>query len=392
MTNKKTIVLGISILLFVTLIASGVCAKDYYALCREGGESFEWSKCNPITMTDYVCPSNKDLCTACAYVGTTGNYCPASGSPDPCNARGLSCNSYSGGGGDDGGTTIDAVPPVFSILSPLEGTISPSRKLFLNFSLDETSDVYYQDMNKNTNSWIKVCENCAPGSLSYAKLRTFAEGENNLKFKVVDNAGNPAYVDIHFTIDSVKPRIYRAYPMSNKFADGSFEVQFIEANPTRLTLHYGTDTAEVDLNHDCYAGMGKTICTIDVSLNEYNDEIMEYYFEIEDVAENTYKSRVTKVNVDTTFPAVNNPSDFYNIAGKYVNFNIDITEKNFYRVTFIDQNDPRQLTKTLCTRLVFGDCIRKQAFTRGDHLLSIQITDKAGQSTSLNVGPFNVTY
>jgi len=328
------------------------------------------------------------LCSICAYVGSTGNLCPETENPNPCNALGLTCGGFNGGDED---TTIDAVPPTFGIISPTEGTISFSKKLFLNFSLDEMSDVYYRNLNKNPESWIKVCDDCSPGNPSYARLRTFVEGENDLMFKAVDYSGNVAYASVNFLVDSLKPRIYRTYPMSNKFADGNFEVQFKEANPALLTLHYGTNTANVNLD-DCYDGVGKRICNIDVDLSEYNNQQMEYYFELEDIAGNKYKSRATKVNVDTTFPVVNNPSSFYSINGRYINFNIDITENNFYKVTFVDQKDPRLTERTLCTRLVLGDCIKKQVFTRGEHLLSIQVTDKAGQSTSLNVDLFNVIY
>lgn len=281
-----------------------------------------------------------------------------------------------------GNTTFDLSPPIFKVLGPLNLTISSSKKIFLNFSLNEVATVYYRDLNKNTNTWIKVCDKCAVGNPSYAKVRSFAEGENNLMFKAVDVMNNPAYTNVKFFVDSTSPRIYTTLPKAKAFADGNFEVQFKEANPKKLTLNYGTDKIIVNLSK-CYDGIGKRICDVNVNLSKYNGKTILYSFDLEDIAGSTYKSKPINVSVDTKAPIVNNPSSFFKVNGRYVDFNISITEDNFYRATFMKTNDPRAFQSTLCTRLVSGRCVKHQSFIKGNYSLSIQITDEAGHSIAL---------
>jgi len=191
-------------------------------------------------------------------------------------------------------------------------------------------------------------------------------------------------------VDSIKPRIYRTDPRANTFADGTFAVQFKEINPEDLTLHYGTDTKKLDLN-DCYESLSKVVCEVSVNLDKYNGQTIPYYFEIEDIAGNRYSSRSTNVKVDTKFPVVKNPSSFFKVNGRYVEFNISIDEPNLYKVTSVKPIGTRTSTTTLCTRLTNGYCYKKQSFTAGDYDLSIQITDKAGHSIALPA-EFTITY
>lgn len=368
MTNKTTtLIMGMLVLgILMISFASADCWENFIKGQRE-------KFCNP-AVGDRTCGSTS--CQVCVSNYNETRDCFTTGNPDKCNTGG-SCSGYA-----FGNTTFDLTPPVLHILSPLNGTISNSKKLFLNFSLNEVADVYYKDINKNTNMWIKVCNKCNTGNPSYARLRSFTEGENNLMFKAVDVVNNIAYVNVKFFVDSTAPRIYTTSPRAGVFADGNFEVQFKELNPKRLTLNYGTDKVNLDLSK-CYDGVGKKICDINVDLSKYDGKKIPYYFDMEDIAENTYKSRATNVSVDITSPVVNNPSSFFKVNGRYVDFNISITEPNFYKATFIRTTDPRVIQTTLCTRLVNGRCTKHQSFSKGDYSLSIQITDKAGHSIAL---------
>jgi hypothetical protein len=400
MKNKTTkmfigiLVLGAILISFISFASaeSLACFDDgeKYTYCGDAQERI--SKYESNCGLSY-CTCQHTLCKVCIISYNQAQNCYVPGNSNVCLRITPTCSSGGGGGGPG---EIDLTPPVFSISSPVKNTIYNTKKIFLNFSLNEYADVYYRDVNKSTStiSWTKVCDNCAPGEKSYAKIRSFAEGNNKLMFKAVDSKNNEAQVNLSFFIDSTKPRIYTTYPRANAFADGNFEVQFKEVNPKKLTLHYGTDTADVDLD-DCYYAMGKQNCEVDVDLNKYNGQTIGYYFELEDIAGNKYSSRLTSVKVDTKAPVLNNPTSFYTIVDKrYVVFNLSITENNFYKATFVNTLNPRATPSTLCTRLTAaptGYCYKKQSFTEGTYSLSIEITDKAGHSIAVPAS-FTIDY
>jgi hypothetical protein len=368
MKNKKSLMFLGMILLVILLV--NIASAEFWA-CFEKGQRIDY--CNnyrPSRTYD----GNYPLCMSV--------YKPA----ENCYIHGVwpKCNHLDPGicSSPGGNTTFDLTPPVLKIIDPLNGTISPSKQLFLNFSLNEVATVYYTDIGKGTGTWSKVCDKCAVGNPTYARKRSFAEGENKLRFKAVDVVNNVAYVDVKFIVDSVAPRIYTTLPKSNAFADGNFEVQFKEANPKKLTLYYGTDKVNLDLSK-CYDSVGKKVCDISVDLSKYDGKKVLYYFEIEDIAGHNYKSRPTNVSVDTKFPVVKNLGSFYKINGRYVEFNLSIDEPNLEKVSFINTLNPRSTPSTLCTRLTNGYCYKKQNFIPGNYSLSIAVTDKAGHSIAI---------
>jgi hypothetical protein len=380
MKNKTTkLIIGMLVLGLIMLsFASADCVATY----NKGQKEIF---CNPAQ--DRTCGST--TCDVCMGNYNAAKDCYNSGNLFVCNINGH-CTDV-GENNTNNNTTFDLSPPILNILSPLNGTISKSTKLFLNFSLNEIASVYYKDVNKNTNIWTKVCDKCSVGNPSYVSLRSFSEGQNNLMFKAVDMATTPntAYVSAKFFVDSVAPRIYTTTPMARSFADGNFEVQFKETNPKRVTLAYGTDSVNLDLSKCYNSTSDKKICDINVDLSKYNGKSIVYTFEVEDIAGNTYKSRPTNVSVDTKAPVVNNPTSFFKVNGRYVDFNISITEDNFAKATFVKTNDPRAIQTILCTRLTNGRCIKHQSFLKGNYSLSIQITDEAGHAIALPAN-FNI--
>jgi len=373
MKNKTTtLVMGMLILGILMLsFASADCISTF---TKGQKEIF----CNPAQ--DRTCGST--TCQVCmgSYNATKGCY--NSGSSNGCNNGGYCTGSN---GNSTNNNTFDLSPPIFNISSPLNGTIFNSTKLSLKFSLNEVATVYYKDVKKNTNMWIKVCDKCSVGNPSYSSIRSFSEGENNLMFKAVDmaNPPNTAYVSVKFFVDSVAPRIYTTTPTAGDFADGNFEVQFKETNAKRVTLTYGTDKVNLNLSKCYNSTSDKKICDINVNLSKYNGQKILYSFEVEDIAGSTYKSKPTNVSIDIKAPVVNNPSSFFKVNGRYVDFNISITEPNFDKVVFIKTTDSRATQTTLCTRLVNGYCTKHQSFIKGNYSLSIQITDKAGNAIAL---------
>lgn len=80
-----------------------------------------------------------------------------------------------------------------------------------------------------------------------------------------------------------------------------------------ITLFYGNDaTGFRNANLSNCTNGKKQWCSINVNLTDYNGEKIEYNFSIEDIAGNIKKSQVKRnLNVDTTFPVLNNPVTFW---------------------------------------------------------------------------------
>jgi hypothetical protein len=376
MTNtNKTTKLFIGMLILGVLMI-GLASAANSNVCFGKGQKFKY--CYELDKPR-VCLS--DSCQYCLGAYDSARDCYAYG--------GWNCKNGCTNPGTTDNTTLDLTPPMLKISSPLNSTSSAvynKKQIFLNFSLNEIATVYYKDINKNTNMWIKVCDKCSVGSAgnpSYAKYRTFYEGTNNIMFKAVDLENNIAYVNVKFSIDSTAPRIYTTLPKASTFADGNFEVQFKEENPKRLTLTYGTDKLNLDLSKCINGTSGKKICDTSVNLSKYNGQKIPYYFEIEDIAGNKYKSHSYNISVDTKAPVVNNPTSFFKVNGHYVDFNISITEPNLDKVVFTRTNSQTTTKTTLCTKLVNGKCTKHQSFTKGNYSLSIQITDKAGHAIAI---------
>lgn len=376
--NKKKALLMLGILMLGIFVISINFVSAEYKACFTKGDKYTYCTNQDEIDLPYCnsayCICERTQCNPCFKSYDPINKCYVGGNSAVCLKMPTNCSSNSTGGGME----LDVTPPQLIIKSPIKNTIYNSKKLYLNFSLNEVADVYYRDLNKSTVSWTRICTQCIASQNSYAKQITFKEGNNTLMFKAVDGRGNTAYSNISFFTDSVFPRTYTTYPKANSFADGNFEVQFKEVNPKKLTLYYGSDKTTLDLKKCNYA-MGKQICEIDVDLKKYHGQTIGYYFEVEDIAGNKYSSRNTLVKVDTKAPVVNNPNSFFKITNnRYVEFNISVNEENLYKITSTNMNNPRASATTMCTRLTNGYCYKKQSFTKGNYSLSIEISDKAG--------------
>jgi len=92
------------------------------------------------------------------------------------------------------------------------------------------------------------------------------------------------------------------------------------------------------------------------------------------------------LDVDTQFPVLENPDDFWEQGegkkNKYIYFNFEVDEENFDEITYIDWNDRRPRWRRLCSRLKNGVCEKKKSFRRGGHEVDIQIMDEAGNAVS----------
>ena len=358
MSKKIQITLGI-IFIFVFAI-SFVVADSYELYCLGNGEQIDFGAlCNP-AMRKITGPAN-----ICVHILDNGKIC--STLINTCNNLGLGCSSAGNH------SQYDTIPPQLNIQYPSEGEKYYSRSVLFSVSTDEKASVYYTNLNDVRERWSRVCGDCT----SYVGKRSFDEGENKLMVRAEDSSGNKAYKNISFFIDSKKPQILKTLPKSD-FADGNFDLEFKEENPRNVVLYYGTKEKTLNINTDCTKDKTKYYCNTYVDLGEYNGQKINYWFAVEDIANNRVESKRVAIDVDTTLPVLNNPDSFWRKEGNKIYFNMSITEMNFDEITYIDANDLRPRELTICSSLRNGVCSKSRSFRIGNHNLTIYIKDEAG--------------
>ncbi len=368
--EKKNILILIMFTLSIILFSTNVKADSYQLYCLDRGEVLDLPRlCNP-AMEPRSGPIN-----ICMHILDNGKICPAS--INSCNNLGLGCS-------DNGSnTTIDITPPILFISSPILGEVYSERSVLFDVNPNEKSTMAYIDNSEEGSGWKQICSKCT----LYSQKRTFKEGFNNITLRAVDTSGNTAYYDLYFYVDSSKPKMGNSLPKSG-FASGVFNIEFTEANPMSLKLKYGNvDTAfreyNVNIENECVINAGKYICEIVINLLDYDEETIEYYFEILDIASNSAVSKTIVLLVDYSSPKINSLN--YIIEGKYVILNLDITEQNIDKIVYIENNDPKAKEKTLCSGMSSNLCIKKISFKDGNHNVSIIIRDKAGNFVTYNL-------
>lgn len=355
---KKNFLLPIFIILIVILSINFILA--YQRLCLKYGQSVP-NATNP----RYTC--YHDTCQICV---DSNNY-PTH--PNRCNDI-PGCQIF-------GDAEPDITPPNFTIISP-ENTVYNSRMVLIELESIEPASFYYRINN------IGVWKRLVSLTKSYSKEISFKDGLNNVSFKAVDRNSNSMEKSVSFYVDSIKPKITSTLPKKG-FANGDFEINFIESNPENLVLHYGVEDFEItnfsvdgfketEINlSDChYFDSGKVHCPVSVSVDEFDGQEIEYWFELTDIAENVVESKHLKLKVDVSPPVIVN-SDFWSQTNNIINFDIEINESNLAHVSYIDNG---MKEKKLCTKLKNGKCEKKVKFKPGHHILDIIIEDLAGNS------------
>ncbi len=363
MKRKKAI--RIVICLAITLLVINLTGAHLLA-CFSEGEVYKF--CNNQTNYNrcgnyYSCTSDGEQICMSSYNETRDCY--NQGSPNVCNDLGLKCSTA-------GNTTHDSEPPIITLIKPVNNHIYNKRTVLFSVNLNEKSDLYYLDLINDRGRWTRVCQDCS----TYSKERSFKEGWNNLTIKAEDLAGNPAFKNVSFFVDSKKPQIHKTEPR-NGFVGGEFFIQYSEDNLAEIKIYYGNSGAGMKeaVLSGCDSGK-KQECDINIKeiLEEYEEEEIEYWFNVKDIAGNNISSKKTKLIVDTISPDYEMT---YNVIGKYVYVKFDITEKNFDSIEYIDLLDPKSDYKTLCSSLKNGICEKKITLKAGPHKLRFEIMDKA---------------
>ncbi|MBU3906650.1 MAG: hypothetical protein KKA64_00175, partial [Nanoarchaeota archaeon] len=372
METRKAI---IGLVLFSLIIISVSFASAEFWACFDYGQKIDWCGVKPDTTCD-----NKNGCEKCMS-DSSHDGCYNVGNYNMCNQIDQTCTVF------NGSTELDTKSPGLIINSPVQNEVYDTRSILLDIEVDEESDIYYYDNINGRGRWTNVCKNC----YGYDNKRSFAEGINNITFKAVDVLGNENTTIRIFTVDSKKPKIKKTEPKKG-FADGNFEIQFQEANPKSLVLHYGNIIAgygSVELNlEECTpynpgsASNDKFTCNTYVDLKVYDGQEIDYWAVLTDIADVSVESKHLKLDVDTTAPVLNNNNSFYAQGtgknSKYIYFTFNVTEENFDSIEYYDYNDRNPRWRSLCTRLKDGICEKKVSFSKGNHAVDIQIMDEAG--------------
>lgn len=379
MEKQNKIILSILLIGFLLLVTINLASAEFW-ICLEKNEMITY--CNNYK-PPYTCSINSGCQKCMSVYNATGN-CYIHGVWGNCMAEeGQQCSSIG-----ENGTQVDGTAPIITLYNPINNSVYGERAVLLNFVLNEESDVYYTDVIDGRGRWTRVCQECT----SYSHSRSFDEGFNHIQFKMIDGADNENYTEVQFFIDSEKPRISKTEPRRG-FANGDFYVQFSEENPETLVLGYGNlitgfRNANVDLD-SCVIDRTKTNCDISVNLSDYDGEQIDYWFNITDIAGNSYQSRPNTVEIDKTPPVINSMN--YTIDRTRVTFNFNVTEDNFDAIEYQDNSESRPRWRTMCSRLNNEVCTKRITLRSGVHDLSIQVADEAGNIISPDGGNVIIT-
>lgn len=275
---------------------------------------------------------------------------------------------------------------ICTIHSPFEDEIYDDRRILFNISASEKlSEILYLDYSESRPKWRTLCRRCE----GYEKEKGFTEGLHDIDIKCISYIGEEEVQEFNFVNDYRDPKILKILPNKNSIVSGSgFYVRYNEENVREVSVVI--DSYSYLLN--CSSGRNEE-CFIDLNLTDYDGEEIEYYFMIEDVANNIDVSKIMKVEVDTSSPILNNEDIFWAQGvgryARYIYFELNISEENFDKAsyTYVDTRG-RFGEKKLCGRLKDGLCEAKKSFRNGDKVLGVRIVDKAGNTASYPIEYF----
>ena len=259
-----------------------------------------------------------------------------------------------------------------------------SKAVLINVTSERKVTVYYQDENSES-GWKRI----SIDKKAYAGKINFKEGLNNITIKAVDSSGYEKIFTVGFYVDSAKPKIRTTSP-SKGYAQGDFNIQFMETNPKSLLFRYGNSASgykdyNVDFN-SCSLGAISS-CDLNVNLSEYNNQKIYYWFTLKDIAGNSAESSHIQLGVDSVNPVINNPNSIYKIdlKSRTVTFNLSVAESNFATVSYLDKSQRMAKWNLLCPKLTNGYCVKKLTLTRGTHEVDVKVLDKAGNSVTQSI-------
>ncbi len=260
---------------------------------------------------------------------------------------------------------------------------SRSYELSLSSSDNGPSSFYYARGLDTRNPWILLCKNVE----ECVRNVNLKEGENTLQIKIVDAEGVSDIYSKQISVDSKRPVITKTLPVKGFMSKGlvDFNVAFTEENPKSVILHYGNNIEgfkETSLVlSSCTSEGSKYSCMKQVDLSAFDGKEVAYWFAVEDEAGNiagsqSASAKVSYLSVDATDPIIEDYS--YSLVGRSLNIAFEITESNFKKVSYKDDADRVPRFRNLCSHLVTGRCTASIVLPRGEHSISFEVEDKAG--------------
>jgi len=372
--------------------------NDNYDLERVGGTDCNDTNSNVNPSAIELCNGFDDNCDENVDEGfDVGDFCSMgigecfSEGEKICSVNGLEteCNAIQkqpseeicDGKDNDCDGVIDEDCSIFSInltINSPSKNLSEEKRVLLNLeTTQQVDEITYEDLEDSRSRERRLCRDCN----SYDKEKSFSEGFHNVLFRAYNEDEVIVEKNVSFFVDSKEPRISKTEPRRNKFTNGEeFYLKVREDNLKNISISFNP-TIELDLNN-CEKSRNYWECYFNLNLTDYNNQEIEYLFEVEDIVGNKDESRPTSVRVDTVLPLLNNPESFwYFEEGRYSNyiyFDMSITEKNFDEAVLSYDYRGKTKEKRLCSRLKEGIC-EKRFRIRDDYSnLKLIIRDEAG--------------
>ncbi len=282
---------------------------------------------------------------------------------------------------------VEILPYGILVYSPQNQTYS-TRMIPVNISMSETANYFkYSD---NGGKFRTLSRNCEEYGFSKLKRKPFDDGSHNVTILAVFDEG-VVYFWVNFTVDSVRPRIYGTEP-DRGFASGLFSVEYREDNPQEMWITYWnlTDKRNVLVNlSECYPRRSKMKCDVIVNLSEFDEQELNYVFNLSDIVGNYDESKERTVKVDVSAPRINYFN--YSQSSRRVTFTFNVTEPNFDEINYYDYLEGGKVKwRLLCSKLSDGQCEKTKSFSKGAHNLTIEILDKAGNKKQIDSVIFSV--
>ncbi|PIN94264.1 hypothetical protein COU56_02800 [Candidatus Pacearchaeota archaeon CG10_big_fil_rev_8_21_14_0_10_31_9] len=154
------------------------------------------------------------------------------------------------------------------------------------------------------------------------------------------------------------------------YTNGDFLIRYTDFNLEEVNLYVNDEKTE---SFD-YCDSGRNVeCDIWADLPDFDEQKIEYFFELIDEDENIQYSNIYSAFVDISDPTISKSS--ISISGRSMTFNFQVEDDNPLKIEYSDNGKP---WKTLCSGNLVINCNKKRYFSKGYHDILVRVSDKAG--------------
>lgn len=300
-------------------------------------------------------------------------------------------NSYQ----TDWSFTVDTVAPSMFLIHPENRTYNST--IPIEVQVTDESPMKYIRRIRDFRYYQTLCRDCN----YYIDDWTFHKGATSITIEAEDYAGNVVSETVYFLVDLTPPRIHDILPEDEDVITGStFWVKYTEDNLKSIDLYWrelpesgnpndGVITGgepiptihKVPLSY-CQSGRRQE-CDIDIVLSDFDDSYIEYFFHVEDVADNAINSDMNTVRIDHMDPKVDIilPIEDSISSSRKLPFEVSISES----VELLEYSLDGGRFRRICRNC--EDYEKLKRFKDGTHELLVRATDYAG-----NVGEDSVSF